>query len=135
MGNRVLMRVMTLKSVLGFGYNNVRDKTVGRLIEQGKHKLLIEAYYGLEKINFNQEVLDILGIKFTIDKPKRINNKTIKKILVKSALDSLPEDVLRFIEYRSELSKDRSKKYSKSINRDIYKKAFNKSILRNSNRK
>ena len=43
---------MTFKSVLGFGYNNVRNKTVGSLISLGRHKLLIKAYYGLEKINF-----------------------------------------------------------------------------------
>ena len=43
------MRVMTFKSVLGFGYNNVRNKTVGSLISLGRHKLLIKAYYGLEK--------------------------------------------------------------------------------------
>lgn len=127
------MRVMTLKSVIGFGYDNIRDKTVGKLIEQGNHKFLIEAYYGLEKINFNQEVLDILGIRIKVNKPRRINNKKLKRTLVNCSLDNLSIDVLKFINVRKELSRDRSKQYSKSINKDIFIKAFNKSILRNSN--
>jgi hypothetical protein len=127
------MRVMTFKSVLGFGYNNVRDKTVGRLIELGRHKLLIECYYSLEKINFNAEVLKALGIELTFKKPNRINNKTLKKALIKEALSNLSSDVLKLIDTNNKRSRERSKIRSKAINRSIF--STKKSILQNSNQK
>lgn len=124
---------MTFKSVLGFGYNNVRDKTVGRLIELGKHRLLISAYYGLEKINFTPEVLKALGIEITIKKPNRINNKTFKQALIREALSNLSSDVVKLIATRNKQSRDRSKSRSKGINNNIF--TTSKSILRNSNQK
>ena len=124
---------MTFKSVLGFGYNNVRDKTVGRLIELGRHKLLIECYYSLEKINFNAEVLKALGIELTFKKPNRINNKTLKKALIKEALSNLSSDVLKLIDTNNKRSRERSKGRSKGINNNIF--TTSKSILRNSNQK
>ena len=132
---RVLMRVMTLKSVLGFGYNNVREKTVGRLMELGKHKLLIECYYGLEKINFIPDVLKTLGIQEIIDKPGRVNDKVLKKQLVELALSNLSNDVIREIDKRKELSRDKAKNYSKSILRDSFVKYRKKLVLRNFNQK
>jgi hypothetical protein len=127
------MRVMTFKSVLGFGYNNVRDKTVGRLIELGRHRLLISAYYGLEKINFTPEVLKALGIEITIKKPNRINNKIFKQALIREALSNLSSDVIKLIATRNKQSRDRSKSRSKGINNNIF--TTRKSILRNSNQK
>ena len=124
---------MTFKSVLGFGYNNVRDKTVGRLIELGRHRLLISAYYGLEKINFTPEVLKALGIEITIKKPNRINNKILKKALIKEALSNLSSDVLKLIDTNNKRSRERSKGRSKGINNNIF--TTSKSILRNSNQK
>ena len=127
------MRIMTFKSVLGFGYNNVRDKTVGRLIELGRHRLLISAYYGLEKINFTPEVLKALGIEITIKKPNRINNKIFKQALIREALSNLSSDVVKLIATRNKQSRDRSKSRSKGINNNIF--TTSKSILRNSNQK
>ena len=127
------MRVMTFKSVLGFGYNNVRDKTVGRLIELGRHRLLISAYYGLEKINFTPEVLKALGIEITIKKPNRINNKIFKQALIREALSNLSSDVIKLIATRNKQSRDRSKSRSKGINNNIF--TTSKSILQNSNQK
>lgn len=124
---------MTFKSVLGFGYNNVRDKTVGRLIELGRHRLLISAYYGLEKINFTPEVLKALGIEITFKKPNRINNKTLKKALIREALSNLSSEVVKLIDANNKQSRDRSKSRSKGINNNIF--TTSKSILRNSNQK
>ena len=124
---------MTFKSVLGFGYNNVRDKTVGSLISLGRHRLLINAYYGLEKINFTPEVLKALGIELTFKKPNRINNKTLKKALIREALSNLSSDVLKLIATRNKQSRERSKSRSKSINKSIF--STKKSILQNSNQK
>ncbi len=124
---------MTFKSVLGFGYNNVRDKTVGRLIELGRHRLLISAYYGLEKINFTPEVLKALGIEITIKKPNRINNKIFKQALIREALSNLSSDVLKLIDTNNKRSRERSKSRSKAVNRNIF--STKKSILQNSNQK
>ena len=133
MGNRVLMRVMTFKSVLGFGYNNVRNKTVGSLISLGRHRLLINAYYGLEKINFTPEVLKALGIELTFKKPNRINNKILKKALIREALSNLSSEVVKLIDANNKRIRERSKSRSKAINKSIF--TTKKSILQNSNQK
>ena len=130
---RVLMRVMTFKSILGFGYNSIKDKTVGRLIELGRHRFLINAYYGLEKINFTPEVLKALGIEITIKKPNRINNKIFRQALVREALSNISSDVLKLIDANNKRSRERSKSRSKGINNNIF--TTSKSILRNSNQK
>ena len=56
----VRLRVMTQKSLIGFGF--FPELTVGELIKIGKYKDLLSMYYNLEKIDFNQDVKDILGI-------------------------------------------------------------------------
>lgn len=58
--DRQLHRIMTLKSKIGFGY--FKDLTVGELIGTNKHYDLLRMYYGLEKIDFNTEVKEILHL-------------------------------------------------------------------------
>jgi len=69
--SRVLKRVLTRKSILGFGYAEYRDLSVQMLLDLNKHNLLIDVYYGLEKIDFIPDILDELGIteEFRIIKP------------------------------------------------------------------
>ncbi len=133
--DRQLLRTMTLKSVIGFGYENIRSKTVGKLIEQGKHIKLISMYYGLDKINFTQDVMDILGIKKTIQKPGKIIDLTERNNLIQEALSNLNDDTLDFIEKVKEISKERKKKYSKSMQRESFMKYRKKLVLRNLNQK
>ena len=133
--DRQLLRTMTLKSVIGFGYENIRSKTVGKLIEQGKHIKLISMYYGLDKINFTQDVMDILGIKKTIQKPGKIIDLAERNNLTQEAISNLNNDTLDFIEKMNEISKERKKKYSKSMQRESFMKYRKKLVLRNLNQK
>lgn len=72
----ILMRTMTYKSILGFGYSSVRDLSVGQLIDLKNYRVLISSYYGLDKINFIDDVLDDLGITedMRIPKPGKLDN-------------------------------------------------------------
>ncbi len=68
-----LKRVLTRKSILGFGYAENRDLSVQMLLDLGKKDILINAYFGLEKIDFVEDILDELGItpEFRIIKPSK----------------------------------------------------------------
>lgn len=58
--SNMLLRTLTFRSIIGFGEH--RDLTVQELCNLNKHAELIKMYYGLEKINFAQDVLDTLRI-------------------------------------------------------------------------
>ena len=68
-----LKRVLTRKSILGFGYVEYRDLSVQMLLDLGKKDILINSYFGLEKIDFIEDILDELGIipEFRIVKPSK----------------------------------------------------------------
>jgi len=70
---RVLKRVLTRKSILNFGYADVRDLSVQMILDLGKRKLLTDSYFGLEKIDFAEDILDELGItsEFRLVKPSK----------------------------------------------------------------
>lgn len=70
---RVLKRVLTRKSILGFGYAEYRNLSVQMILDLGKRKLLTDSYYGLEKIDFAEDILDELGItsEFRLVKPSK----------------------------------------------------------------
>ena len=63
------LRRLTLKSILGFGDN--KDLCIGEMINAKKYKELISIYYLLSKIDFNDEIKDILCLDAsrTIQKP------------------------------------------------------------------
>jgi len=67
----VLKRVLTRKSILGFGYKEDRDLSVQMLLDLGKKTLLRDAYYGLDKIDFTDDILNELEIteQYRISKP------------------------------------------------------------------
>ena len=70
---RVLKRVLTRKSILNFGFLDVRDLSVQMLLDLGNHNTLINAYFNLEKIDFTEDILDELGItsEFRLIKPSK----------------------------------------------------------------
>jgi hypothetical protein len=70
---RVLKRVLTRKSILGFGYADVRELSVQMIIDLGKENYLIKSYFGLEKIDFTEDILDELKItsEYRISKPNK----------------------------------------------------------------
>ena len=70
---RVLKRVLTRKSILGYGYAEYRDLSVQMILDLGKGNILINSYFGLEKIDFIEDILDELGItsEWRIVKPSK----------------------------------------------------------------
>lgn len=71
--SRILKRVLTRKSVLGFGYQDIRDLSVQMLLDLNRKNDLIDIYYNLEKIDFMPDILDELGIieEFRLIKPSK----------------------------------------------------------------
>ena len=67
----ILKRTLTRKSILGFGYMEIRDLSVQMILDINRGNELISAYYRLDKINFTEDILDELGItdEFRIEKP------------------------------------------------------------------
>jgi len=67
--SNLLLRKMTMRSIIGFGF--WPELSVQELIQLGKHKELINMYYRLEKIDYNDEIKEHLGIKdeLVITKP------------------------------------------------------------------
>ena len=59
---RITHRILTRKSILGFGRAHIRDLSVQQIIDSGNMKELIRAYYGLSKIDFTEDVLNEVGI-------------------------------------------------------------------------
>lgn len=55
-----LLRKMTLKSVIGFG--RYKEMTVGQLLDVGYYSELIRMYYNLQRIDFVQDIKDLLFI-------------------------------------------------------------------------
>jgi hypothetical protein len=75
----VLKRILTRKSILGFGNYDVRDLSIQMLLDLRKYNVLICAYYNLGKIGFTDDILDELGItpEYRIEKPGKSEEKRI----------------------------------------------------------
>ncbi len=70
---RTLKRVLTRKSILGFGYSEYKDLPIQMILDLGLTNYLIKSYFNLEKIDFTEDILDELGItsEFRIVKPNK----------------------------------------------------------------
>ena len=75
--SNLLLRTMTMRSKIGFGY--WPDLCVQELIQMKKYKELISMYYQLDKIDFDDEVKEYLGIKFERVIPKPGKNYQMYK--------------------------------------------------------
>jgi len=62
------LRTMTLKSKVGFGH--LKNFMIGELIQMNRSKELLNYYYNLGMVNFNQEVKDLLCITPSREIPK-----------------------------------------------------------------
>lgn len=85
MSDRILLRMLTFKSKLGFGSASEEELTVEEAIRLEHNFKLIKAYYGLSKIGFTNEVLTRLGIPkdSRIDKPGKdeaLGDKVMKAL-------------------------------------------------------
>ena len=66
----ILKRILTRKSILGFG-TEYKDLSVQMLLDLGRKDVLICSYYNYDKIGFEESILDELGIteEYRIEKP------------------------------------------------------------------
>ena len=74
----ILLRKLTKKSVVGFGY--LTNLTVGDALLMGKHAKLIAAYYNKDRITFTDDILAELHIseEMKIKKPGKDPDKTVE---------------------------------------------------------
>lgn len=100
----VLKRVLTRKSILNFGYGDLRDLSVQMLLDLGHQKHLINAYFSLEKIDFIEDILDELAItsEFRLVKPSK-NYDLCKQFYKHRKLNMSSEEKIK------EFSKDKSR--------------------------
>lgn len=133
-----LKRVLTLKSILGFGSKSQRECPIWWHIDNNKQYQLAKIYYGLDKIDFNQEVKDLLGITkdLEIKKPGKLPSKEYKPIINKCMKNiKTEEDITKAIiignvkrkSYsKAVISNGYSSSNSKSYNRGVNRNSFNK---------
>ena len=88
----VLKRVLTRKSILNFGYSEVRDLSVQMILDLNNHDCLIKAYFNLEKIDFVEDILDEWGItpEFRLVKPSK--NYDLRKEFFKHRNSNLSDE-------------------------------------------
>lgn len=125
----VLKRVLTRKSILNFGYSEVRDLSVQMLLDLKNHDCLIKAYFNLEKIDFVEDILDELGItpEFRLVKPSK-NNQLGKEFWKFRNSTLSNEEKLEF--FRTDKAREKSRlvktiKGNKFSENKIYLKAKN----------
>lgn len=120
----VLKRVLTRKSILNFGYADVRDLSVQMLLDLGNQKYLINAYFNLEKIDFVEDVLDELGItpEFRLVKPNKDND--LHKVFLKHRHSTLSSEE-KISEFRRSKAREKAWLVKKvKHNQKISKKGF-----------
>lgn len=118
MGN-LLLRTMTLKSIVGFG--QYKDLTIQNMFDLNMKKDLIKLYYNLDKINYNSEIISMLDIPahLIIDKPGKkyeYVSEYWKYIIAKRHQTALNEDCL--IEARRQMSKNNKESKIKNANKN-----------------
>ena len=86
----LLLRTLALKSVLGFGYFDLKNLTVQQLIDSNQRRTLVSSYFGLGMISFNEEVLNILGItdNYRIAKPGKILDYKERVIVINEIMQN-----------------------------------------------
>ncbi len=72
--NVLQLRIMTRKSIIGFGWSDVKDLTVQQALDLQKNKFLVKAYFGLDRISFQDDILEELGIskEMRLKKPSKL---------------------------------------------------------------
>jgi hypothetical protein len=113
----ILKRILTRKSIMGFGSSSTRDLSVQMLLDTGQHNLLTCAYFNLDKIGFTDDILDELGItqEYRIDKPGKSEEK--RKKFFTTRLESMNETDK--IIYFNKKKKDKAIGYIISNKKDV----------------
>ena len=113
---------MTKKSIIGFGYQEYRNLSVGMLLDMKRYNILLKMYYNLDKINFVPEVLEELGISgdLIIDKPGKTGDYEKTKDLIYSCIGNIynrVDEEIREKEIMGLASKNKANKKYNSIKR------------------
>lgn len=81
----LLLRTLTMKSKLNFGSADIKYLTIRELITMNRNRQLVNIYYNLGMIDFNQEIKDALFITQEIEKPGKLP-KEIAESYVKDCM-------------------------------------------------
>jgi hypothetical protein len=116
----ILKRILTRKSILGFGTAATRDLSVQMMLDWGRKDFLITAYYNLDKIGFADDILDELGVtpEYRIDKPGK--DEVMRNKFFSDRLDKMSEEE-KMIYFRDKKI-NRSYVYNRAAAKDITKR-------------
>ena len=79
------LRILARKSVHGFGYSDNKDLSVQQLLDLRKFRIMINAYFGLDRISYADDILDELCITkdLRIEKPGKLPYKEVNELVSK----------------------------------------------------
>lgn len=85
----LVLRILTRKSVHGYGYENNRDLSVQMLLDLNRHKVMVSSYFGLDRISYMDDILDELGITkdLRIKKPSKFKGKKLNEMIGKAMMN------------------------------------------------
>jgi hypothetical protein len=127
----LLLRTLTLKSKLGFGYSEIKNLTIQELLIMNKQAYLISCYYNLSMINFSTEVLNKLSINgdLIIEKPGK--NPELHKTAVNNYYNNKTEKEATILRNNAVLTKKHN--YKRQQVKDNLR--YSKSMLKGKNEK
>lgn len=125
----ILKRILTRKSILGFGYSSIRDLSVQMIIDSGQKNYLISSYFGLDKIDFQEDILVELGItqEYRISKPGK--NNDLKSLFYQNRMNQMTEK--ERIIYLTKRKKETKENYKRNNSKRSYSES--KQYLKNKN--
>lgn len=124
------LRTLTRKSVHKFGYEYNKDLTVQQLLDLKKHKVIITAYFGLDRINYIDDILDEVGITkdLRLDKPAKLRGKEQNEAVRKAVNNMYANKTEKEIMGASMAARKKNRDYSKKIFSDINRSNRKKSL-------
>lgn len=125
----IKLRVLTPKSIFKFG--PYKGQSVGVIVKRSPN-YIVNAYYNLSAISFNNEILEELGIvgEFVIDKPSKDKSLAKKFYKNKYKAERASRSDLENIKEAAKYKKD--KKFS-NMRRRISYNNYNNKLLSKSN--
>jgi hypothetical protein len=124
------LRTLTRKSTHKFGYEDNKDLTVQQLLDLKKHKVIITTYFGLDRINYIDDILDEVGITkdLRLDKPAKLRGKEQNEAVRKAVNNMYENKTEKEIMGASMAARKKSRDYSKKIFSDINRSNRKKSL-------
>lgn len=127
----LLLRTLTLKSKLGFGYYEIKNLTIRELLIMNKQVYLISCYYNLSMINFSTEILNELSISGDLIIKKPGKNPELHKNAVTNYYNNKTEKEATILRSNAVLTKKHN--YKRQQVKDNLR--YSKSMLKGKNEK